>query len=205
MPPITMGVSTPNISVKRVLITMRLVSCCVLPLARTLASSFANPNPNLEEGPHFGDEGVQAVVVHPMAGALERHRPGVLEEGQLTVLLGVGGPAFLAVHQQDGAGDIVPQLPQFFGCVVHRRERAGVVVELPAVGAVLVLAGAVDGEIPRLLGRQVLVPGLHPPERFLDGGVAAGEHPPPPPPPAPPRSAPPRRRGGAGGGPPYPP
>ena len=55
------------------------------------------------------------------------------------------------------------------------RPGADVVVELPAVGAVLVLVDAVDGEVARLLGGEVRVLLLHAAEGVLDRGVAPGQ------------------------------
>ena len=52
------------------------------------------------------------------------------------------------------------------------RPRAHVVVELPAVRAVLVLVDAVHGEVARLLGGEVRVLLLHAAEGVLDRGVA---------------------------------
>ena len=64
-------------------------------------------------------------------------------------------PALRAGDQQHRAGDVAPHRPDVLGEVEDAA--VGVVVELPAVGAVLVLVGAVDGEVARLLGRQVRV------------------------------------------------
>src|SRR5215475_12864257 len=67
------------------------------------------------EAPDRVDEGVEPVVVHPMAGAVELHDLGGLEVLQPPVPLGIGSPALLAVDQQGRAGDLRPQA---FDCLV---------------------------------------------------------------------------------------
>src|ERR1700730_13146818 len=92
-----------------------------------------------EETPDEVEKGVELVVVNPMPGALERDHTGMPEVVQATVGLRVRGPAFLAVD----------------------RIGARVIVEFPAVGAVLILVDAVLGQVARLLGREMPVGLLH--------------------------------------------
>ena len=43
----------------------------------------------LQKCPDLGQKIIQPVVMHPVAGAIELHQPGVLEVGHAAVLLGV--------------------------------------------------------------------------------------------------------------------
>src|SRR3546814_19634894 len=62
-----------------------------------------------------------------------------------------------------------------------RRDRAHIIVELPAIAAVLVLRDAVKRQVPRPVRRKMPVFFLHPGQGLVDGGVAprlpAGELP----------------------------
>src|SRR5437764_15023686 len=53
---------------------------------------------------------LEAIVMHPVPGTLDRYDPGILEMTQAAVTLGALGPAFLAVDEQGGAGNAAPQL-----------------------------------------------------------------------------------------------
>src|SRR6185437_12752890 len=55
------------------------------------------------------DEGVEPVVMHPMAGLLEGDDAGRLEMPGAAVLLRVRRPALLAVDEERRAGDARPQ------------------------------------------------------------------------------------------------
>ena len=88
---------------------------------------------------------------------------------------GFARPALLAVEQERRAGDPRPQELDVAAAHVVGRPRAHVVVELPAIGAVLVLVDAVDGEVARLLGGEMRVLLLHAAEGVLDRGVAPGQ------------------------------
>ena len=66
------------------------------------------PISRLDELPDRIQKHVQPVMVHPMAGALDRQHRGVLERDQPAVGGGVGGPAFGAVDQQGRALDAGP-------------------------------------------------------------------------------------------------
>ena len=112
-------------------------------------------------------------MLHPVAGAFEAHDFRRVEMLQAAVLLRVGGPALGAVDQQRRTGDARPEFLDRPARHVVGRPGADVVVELPAVGAVLVLDHALFGQVARLFGREVLVLLLHPPEGVLDGGIAA--------------------------------
>src|SRR3546814_4208879 len=53
-----------------------------------------------------------------------------------------------------------------------RRDRAHIIVELPAIAAVLVLRDAVKRQVPRPVRRKMPVFFLHPGQALVDGGVA---------------------------------
>ena len=114
-----------------------------------------------------------------MAGAVDSHHPGVTEMRQAAVLLGIGapGPTLLAVDQQGRAADPAPQLLDLGPAHAIGRVGAHVIIEFPAVGAVLVLVDPVLGQMARLLGREVPVGLLHPLQRVLDRGIAARQAP----------------------------
>src|ERR1700732_2044291 len=96
-----------------------------------------------EQTPDEVEKGVELVVVNPMPGALERDHTGMPEVVQATVGLRVRGPAFLAVDQQGGTGDARPELLDLGLRHAVGRIGARVIVEFPAVGAVLILVDAV--------------------------------------------------------------
>ena len=112
-------------------------------------------------------------MLDPVAGALELDDLGGLEMLDAAVLLRIGGPAFLAVDQQGRAGDPRPQLLDRLVAHVVRLVDAHIVVELPAVGAVLVLVDALLGQVAGLRGGEMLVLLLHALEGVLDRRVFA--------------------------------
>src|SRR6185312_9796691 len=101
--------------------------------------------------------------------ALDARRP---EMPDAPVLDRVGRPALLAVDEEGRAVDPRPELLDLALGHVVGRPGADVIVELPAIGAVLVLVDAVLRQVPRLLWREMLVRLLHALERFFDRGVA---------------------------------
>src|SRR6516162_10857220 len=108
----------------------------------------------------------------PVAGVVDRNDLSVAEMADAAILLGVGGPALLAIDQEGRAGGARPQrLGLLLGHPV-RPVGADVIVKFPAVGAILVLVDAVLGQVPRLLRRQMRVRFLHPPQRLFDRAVA---------------------------------
>src|SRR4029077_8635931 len=109
----------------------------------------------------FVDEGVELVVMHPMPGLLESDDAGGAEMLGAAVLERVRSPALLAIDEQRRAGDPAPELDDLRIRHVIGRPGPDVVVELPAIGAVLVLIHAMLGQVPRLLGREVAVRFLH--------------------------------------------
>ncbi len=60
----------------------------------------------LKKPSHLVNKVGQTVVVDPVAGGLESDGAGVVEMGEAAVGDGVGGPAFLAVDEQGGTGDL---------------------------------------------------------------------------------------------------
>ena len=122
---------------------------------------------------------LQPVVMHPVAGAGDIDEAGIPEMGGAAVLLRVADPAFQAAHQQGRAGDPRPEPEALLRIDADRAVGAAVIVELPAVGAVLVLVGAVDGEVPGLGFRQAGIGLLHPPvcvfERVVTARQPAGK------------------------------
>src|SRR5258708_25865951 len=95
-------------------------------------------------------ENPELVVVDPMAGPLDGDHPGGAEMPGTAVLLGIGGPAFLAIDEQCGARDARPELLDLRAGHVIGRPGADVVVELPAIGTALVLNDAVLREVAGL-------------------------------------------------------
>ena len=110
--------------------------------------------------------------MHPVAGVVHADGAGVLEVVEAAVLLRVGGPRFGAVDEQRRAGDAPVEAVGLARRHAHRRPGAGVVVELPAVGAVFVLVAAVDGQMPRLFGGEMRIGLLHALEGVLQRRVA---------------------------------
>src|SRR6267143_5258202 len=130
-----------------------------------------------EKRTHDFQELAQPVVVQPVAGTLDADDARVTEVRGAAVGRRIAGPALRAVEQQRRTRDAIPQgLDVATGHVVGRK-RAHVVVELPGVGAVLVLVGAVHGEVARLLGGEVWILLLHAPERVLDARIAPRQPP----------------------------
>ena len=109
-----------------------------------------------------------------MTGAIDRGDLGIAEMREPSVLFGVRlpGPAFLAVDHQRRAADAAPQFLDLVLCHPIGRIGAHIIVELPAIGAVLVLIDAVLRQMTRLLGREMPVCFLHALEGILDRGVA---------------------------------
>ncbi len=99
--------------------------------------------------------------MHPVACAVRGQHPRILEILQTSINRGISRPAFLAPHQHRLAGDPAPQRGDLLARHVIGRPQADVVVEFPAVGAVLILVGAVLRQVARLLRRQVRVRLLH--------------------------------------------
>src|SRR5579862_7701922 len=93
----------------------------------------------LQEAAQQVEEPVEPVVMDPVAGALERHHFRILEMADAAVLLGIGGPAFLAVDEQRRAGDARPQILGLGLGHAVGPVGADVIVELPAIGAIFVL------------------------------------------------------------------
>src|SRR5713226_9321574 len=118
------------------------------------------------------EEDVEAVVVQPVARPLDADDLRVAEGLGAAVLGRVPRAALRAVEQERRTADARPQELDVPAAHVVRRPRAHVVVELPAVGPVLVLVDAVGGEVPRLLGGEVRVLLLHTAEGVLDRRVA---------------------------------
>ena len=112
-----------------------------------------------------------------MARPLDDHRLVIGDDGHPPALAGVGGPALAALHQQHRRPYLGPDVLGVLQVEAVGGALAHVVVELPGVGAVGVLAHAVDGEVPGHLVGQVGVGLLHAPGGRLQGGVTAG-HPP---------------------------
>src|SRR5215469_8533372 len=145
--------------------------------ARSIFSHRSRPPPGRREGsqksPDEIEKGRQLVVVDPVAGTVERNHTGISEMAQTTVGLGVRRPALLAVNKQGGTGDARPELLDLGLRHAIGRIGARVIVEFPAVGAILVLIDTMLRQMARLLGREMPVGLLHAPQRVLDRGVAA--------------------------------
>src|SRR5207247_11100466 len=85
------------------------------------------------------EEYLELFVMGPMTGALDGYDAGILEVLHAAVVFRVRRPALLAVDQQRRAADPAPQLDDLVLNHTVRRVGADVIVEFPAVGAVLVL------------------------------------------------------------------
>ena len=106
-----------------------------------------------------------AFSMSTMRALLKGRRPAVL--------LGILRPALRSPDQERGTGDPRPELRGFLRVEVVGRESAHVVVELPAIGAVLVLVDPVHRQVCRLLGGQVRVDLLHALHGLFDRPVVA--------------------------------
>src|ERR1700722_20411102 len=62
----------------------------------------------LQKLPHGIDEEIRLVVVHPMPRLLHHDDTGVAEMARTAVLLRIGGPALLAVHEERRARHVRP-------------------------------------------------------------------------------------------------
>src|SRR5439155_11205458 len=127
-----------------------------------------------EELPYDREEVIEAVVVQPVPRPLDADDARVAEGLGAPILERVPGPALLAVQQQGGTVDPRPQELDVPARHVVGRPGAHVVVELPAIGAVLVLVDTLGGQVPRLLRGKMRVLLLHPAEGLLDRRVAPG-------------------------------
>src|SRR6516162_7926228 len=97
------------------------------------------------------EKGIEAIVVHPVSGIFDRHYFRVAKVARPAVVHWVGSPAFLAKDQKRRAADPPPQLFDLDDSLFIGRIGSDVIVEFPAVGAVLVLIDAILGKVPRLL------------------------------------------------------
>src|SRR5439155_2932066 len=118
------------------------------------------------------EEFVQAILVQPVPRPVNAHDSRVAKGCGAAIVGRVAGFAFLAVQKKGRAVDPRPQLLDVPGAHVVRGPGTHVVVELPAIGAVLVLVDALGGEVPRLLGGEMGVLLLHAAEGVLDRRVA---------------------------------
>src|SRR4029453_3388691 len=112
--------------------------------------------------------------MEPVPRAVDADHPRVGKVARPAVRGRITGAALLAVEEQGGAGDAAPQTLDVLAAHVVGEPRTHVVVELPAIGPVLVLVHAVLGEMTRLRGGEVRVLLLHAAEGVLDGRIAAG-------------------------------
>ncbi len=119
-------------------------------------------------------EDVEAVVMRPVAGAVDIDQPRILEVCDAPVDLGIGGPGFGAAHQQHGRGDAAPDAMLVFGGQPARpAAQPHGIVELPRIGAVLVLHRAVDGQMARLLIVEMGVLFFHARDGIFDARIFA--------------------------------
>src|SRR6478736_1635629 len=96
-------------------------------------------------------------MMEPVSGARDLLQLGLLEMHQQAGSLGIGKKAFFAPYQQGGTNDARPQGGMFVRGQPVRRPRPLIVIELPAIEAVIALADAVAREMKRQFGRQPLV------------------------------------------------
>src|ERR1700728_2196046 len=115
---------------------------------------------------------VKLVVVNPVAGVGNHLVTGVgqaAEEADARLR----GPTLGAADEQDRTGDFGPNRPNVLAGELGRGVQVHVAVELPAVRTILVLIGAMDGEVPRLIRGEMGIGLLHPLERFLHRAIAS--------------------------------
>src|SRR6202158_2622419 len=110
-------------------------------------------------------------MMQPMPRLVDADDGSVLKRRRAAVLGRVAGLAFLAVQEKGRAVDSRPQASNVVTRHIVRRPGAHVVVELPAVGAVLVLVDALGGQVPRLVGREMRVLALHAAKGVFDRRV----------------------------------
>src|SRR5262245_13115252 len=108
-----------------------------------LGGRFHPPSLAAEKAPHDAQELREPVVMEPVAGPVDADHLGLTEVADPPVLGGIAGAALLAVEQEGRACDPRPEQLDVAARHVVGRPRAHVVVELPAVGPVLVLVRAV--------------------------------------------------------------
>src|SRR5216683_640116 len=114
------------------------------------------------------EELVEAIVMYPVAGLVDRHRLRVLERLDAPVLDPVARPRLSAANQQRRARDAPPDFARV-AIVEHvRRGGVNVVVELPRIGAVLVAANSPNREMARLLAAEMRIGLDHARERLFD-------------------------------------
>src|SRR5262249_30909752 len=122
-------------------------------------------------------EVVEAIVMQPVPGTLDADDASVAEMASASVFGRISRAALLAIQQERGARDPLPEQLDVAAAHVGRRPRRHGDGELPSVRPDLVLVDPVYCQVPRLLSRQVRVLLLHAPEGLLDRGVAAGKPP----------------------------
>src|SRR3970040_287840 len=113
-------------------------------------------------------------MVQPMPRLVDADDSGVAKRRGAAILGRVAGLALLPVQEK---GWTVDPRPQVFDVETGHDvwgPGAHVVVDHPAVGAVLVLVDTLGGQVARLLGGEMRVLLLHAAERVLDRGVAPG-------------------------------
>src|SRR5512132_569493 len=111
-----------------------------IPESRAEGETAPRPAPGAsgsEELPHHPEELVQAIVMEPVAGAVDANHARAGKEAGAAVLVGVAGAALLAVEEQGGAGHARPEMGDVPPAHVVGKPRPHVVVELPAIGPVL--------------------------------------------------------------------
>src|ERR1700674_1663641 len=107
-------------------------------------------------------------MMQPMPRLVDADDGSVLKRRRAAVLGRVAGLAFLSVQEKGRAVDSRPQAFNIVTRHIVRGPGAHVIVELPAVRAVLVLVDALGGQMPCLLGGDMRVLALQAAERVLD-------------------------------------
>src|SRR5208282_23586 len=128
-------------------------------ISKTVASTRCPPQSTLhaKETARDCQELVETIVMHPVAGLVDRHRFSMFERLDAPILDPIARPRFRAANQQGRAGDAAPYIARV--AVVEHVGRRGVnvIVELPGVSAVLVAANSPNGEMARLLAAEVRI------------------------------------------------
>src|SRR5258708_27331330 len=104
-----------------------------------------------------GEKFVEAIVMHPMPGLIDRHRFRLLESLDSPILDPIARPRFRAANQQRGTRDAPPYFARI-AIVEHvRRGGMNVVVELPRISAVLVATNSPNRQMSRLLACKMRI------------------------------------------------
>ena len=126
------------------------------------------------ESLHTVDELIQLVVMHPVTRIGKRLGFHVtVEPVHATIFHRIGSPRFHPLYQQCRAGNATTHGPNIVVRDADGGKHTYVVIELPAVRSILVLVGAMNRQVPRLLLGQMRVLFLHTLECVFQSCIAS--------------------------------